>query len=240
MTCREYASTADAAKIPKWSVFALAPTDYTVPGLSRFGRDHLKALAGLWVVSTSGSKSDLVERIIRRKQLREAISGETEPSLLRKTRKDLASMAGEAGLFHSALRKEDIVRQLVAWREAARNKARNEIAKARHENIVRRAARSGLYVPADNLRAYGLKADGQKEPSILGTPVSEAIRIAPGLIAAARALSQPEFAAWIEAHKQEAGRTFFIEPGSVSGGGVRIWHAVRTAFQRGRQGTLFE
>jgi hypothetical protein len=52
----------------------------------------------------------------------------------------------------------------------------------------------------DNLSKYGLNASGSKEQTIVGVPLSRALRVAPEALAAARTLSLPAFRAWVQAN----------------------------------------
>jgi hypothetical protein len=230
MSLKEYVATAHSQIVPRWSVLAIPPDGYSVPLLCRFSSEQLRALAFLWGVNQDGSKQALAERIIRRHEFRVMLSQESEESLARKSRPELANIAREAGVFHSWLNRRQISSQLVQWRSAGRNRARMEIAKARHERVVRQAARNGFYVPPENLEKYGLDAHGNQQPTIWGVSLSLASRVAPEAIAAAKSLSQDEFVAWIRANPAGAGRLMFIEVGILGDGGTLFWKLVQKAF----------
>lgn len=230
MRLEEYVATAHSQIVPRWSILAIPPDGYSVPLLCRFSSEQVRALAFLWGVNQDGSKQALAERIIRRHRFRVMLSEESEESLAHKPRKELASIAREAGVFHSWLNRRQISAQLVQWLRAGRDRARMEISKARHERVVRQAARNGFYVPPDNLEKYGVDDHGNQEPTIWGVSLSLASRIAPEAIAAARSLSQDEFIAWIKMNSAAAGRLVFIEVGILGDGGTLFWKLVQKAF----------
>lgn len=66
MSFTEYASTAHSQSVPKWSILAIPPDDYSIAMLGSLNGEHLRALAFLWDVSREGSKEILAKRIIAR------------------------------------------------------------------------------------------------------------------------------------------------------------------------------
>lgn len=231
MTLEEYAGTPHSQIVSKWSILGIPPDNYSVAHLCRYSSEHLRALAFLWGVTRDGSKELLAERIIRRHQFRLMLSTESENSLARKARQELASIAREAGVFRPWLNRKEIAAQVVRWRDASRDRVRIEIAKARHERVVRQAAHRGFYVPFENLDKYGLDAQGKYEQTVLGVPLSRASRLAPEAIAAAKSLSREEFIAWITKNPAAAGRIVFIEAGILGDGGPLFWSSVQKAFK---------
>jgi hypothetical protein len=229
MTLAEYEMTSHSQTVPRWSILAIPPEQYALSILCRFSSDHVRCLASLWGVNQSGSKEVLAERIIRRHQFRVMLSRESEESLSRKPRADLAVIAQEAGVYHSWLNRKELARQLTEWHRRARDRARKEIAKARHELVVTRAARRGLPVPSENLERYGLDALGHQEHTICGLPVSRALRRAPAAVTAARDLSKESFLNWIKANPAGASRLTLIETGILADGGAWFWKAVQDA-----------
>ncbi len=229
MSLAEYASTAHSQAVPKWSILAMSPDEYTVSSLCRLSGAQLRALAFLWDVRREGSKEIVANRIIKRHHFRRMLSEATEESLASRPRKELASIAQEAGIYHPWLNRREMARQLTDWRRAGRERVRIEIAKARHERVVQKAARSGHYVPPENLERYGFDAHGEYEPMIFGVPQSRASRTAPEAIAVAKELSKEEFVAWIKANPGPAARLVFIEPGILGDGGSLFWKIVQAA-----------
>ncbi len=229
MSFTEYADTAHSQTVPKWSILAMSADEYTVSSLCRLSGEQLRALAFLWDVRREGSKEIVANRIIKRHQFRRMLSEATEESLASRPRKELASIAQEAGIYHPWLNRREMARQLMDWRRAGRERVRIEIAKARHERVVQKAARSGHYVPPENLERYGFDAHGEYEPVIFGVPQSRASRTAPEAIAAAKELSKEEFMAWIKANPGPAARLVFIEPGILGDGGSLFWKTVQAA-----------
>ncbi len=230
MSFGEYATTAHSQSVPKWSILAVSPSEYSVSRLCRCSREQLRALAFLWGVNRDGSKEVLADRIIKRYQFRLMLSLESEESLSRRPRKELAAIAQQAGVYHPWLNRKEIAKQLVQWRSAGRERVRIEIAKARHEQIVRQAARRGLSVPPDNLEKYGLDAQGHYEPTVLGVPLSHASRVAPEAIAAAKNLSEKEFLSWVSANRAASGKLTLIEAGILGDGGALVWKSVQKVF----------
>jgi hypothetical protein len=239
MTLAEYTRTDDAKRVPKHSILALPLEDYLPHALRRYGLDQLRAVAALWGTSTARTKAEVIERIIRRKEFREALARETSVSLKAKTRPALIEMAREARLFYSALNKSQIAVQLLGWRQSERARAERELARARHELIVRRAAQAGKAVPELNLRRYSLTVNGGEDRLILSVSFSEALQRAPQAIAAARSLSPEQFAVWLQDHPTEANKSFPFPPGSLAFGGRRFWNAVRNADEQDDQMSLF-
>lgn len=125
---------------------------------------------------------------------------ETERSLAGQPRKNLAAIAREAGVYHPWLNRKTLAATLIRWREDSRRNVRLKIAKANHERLVRTPARKGVHVPEANLRMYGLDREGHYEPTILGVPLSQAIRYAPEAVEAARTLTAPAFREWLTAN----------------------------------------
>lgn len=238
MTLGEYLLTSDAQRIPKHSIAGLHPAEYSAARLSPFHAKDLEALALLWGVARTGRKDDLINRIIRRKEFRERLASHTIESLSCLSRKELAAMAKEAGLFHSALTKEAIRTALLSWRKAERIRAARQLGEVRHFQRVRRALIQGLRVPAENRERYGLDENGRIERHIYGIPVSTAIRRAPEAITAARDLSQGAFAAWVQNHSKESEKANLVVPGLISSP-AQFWAAVQKAFAPDLQGTLF-
>lgn len=230
MSFEEYAATAHSHSVPKWSVLAIPPEKYSTTMLCQMGKEQLRALAFLWGVQQGGSKEVLAKRIIQRHQFRLKLSEETEESLAKLPRKALATIAKEAGVYHPWLNRAQLAKQFVEWRHCGRERVRMEIARARHESVITRAAQEGQYVPAENLERYGLDAHGQCEPVIMGVPLSRAQRIAPRAVAAAKSLSKAEFLDWVKKNKTDAASLSFIEPGSLADGGALFWTLVQKAF----------
>jgi LmbE family N-acetylglucosaminyl deacetylase len=158
------------------------------------------------------------------------LAQESEASLATRRRNELAEIAREAGVYHPWLNRKDLSACLIQWRENTRRHVRVEIAKARHECIVRTAARKGLYVPPDNLSRYGLDANGRREATILGAPLSRALRTVPDAVTAARTLSMQDFCHWAKTNSDLAGRLIFFETGVLGDGGALFWREVQKAF----------
>ena len=230
MTLAEYERTSHSQTVPRWSILAVPPEQYSLSTLCRFISDHVRCLAFLWGVNQSGSKEVLAERIIRRHEFRVMLSQENEESLSRKPRAILVTIAQEAGVYHSWLNRKELARQLKEWHRAARGRARTEIARARHELVVTRAAKRGLPVPIENLERYNLDEQGHRGRAICGMPVSRALQRAPEAVAAARELSKQNFLNWVEANPVEASRLSLLEPGVLADGGAWFWKAVQDAF----------
>lgn len=230
MTLAEYAMTSHSQTVPRWSILAVPPAQYSLSVLCRFSNGHVRCLASLWGVNQSGSKDVLAERIIRRHEFRVMLSQESEESLSRKPRAVLVTIAQEAGVYHSWLNRKELARQLTEWHRAARDRARKEIAKARHELLVTTAAKRGLPIPSENLERYGLDAQGNQEPVICGLPLSRALRRAPEAVTAARDLSKESFLNWIEINPAGASRLTLIETGILADGGGWFWKMVQDAF----------
>jgi hypothetical protein len=231
MSFADYTATAHSQFVPKWSILAIPPDSYSVRQLCRFSGEQLRVLAFLWGVNRDGSKQTLAERIIRRHQFRLMLSQENENSLACKPRKELATIAQEAGVFHPWLNRRGIAVQLIRWRSAARDRVRTEIAKARHERVIRQAARRGLYIPAENLDKYGIDAQGNYEQTILGIPLGRASRLAPEAVAAAKSLCKEEFMTWLGANPAASGRLVFLEAGILGDGGALFWSSVQKAIE---------
>lgn len=229
LSLSEYAATAHSQIVPRWSVFAISPDSYSVGQLCRFSGEQLRALAFLWGVNRDGSKETLAKRIIRRHHFRVMLSKEDENSLARMPRKKLTDIALEAGVFRSWLNRKQIATQLVEWRSTTRERVRIEWAKARHERVVRQAARKGHYVPRENLEKYGIDAQGNDEQVVLGVPLSRASRLAPEAIAAAKRLSLADFLAWVTANPA-AQQIVSIESGILGDGGALFWKSVQRVF----------
>ncbi len=239
MTLQEYRATDDAKRIPRSSIAALPPNEYTPERLGKFDNAHLKTLAQLWGIPQNGNKPELVRRILRRKEFREQLSGHTIESLCGLSRKELTELAKEARLFYSALNKGQIAHQLIAWRSAERSRVEGQIAEARHFYIVRKALISGLSVAVENLERYGLDEDGRDERQIFGVPRSIAARRAPQAVAAARELSRAEFLSWVKDHPEQAGAANLIAAGTMYDHGALFWRLVQKAFEVEPQGNLF-
>lgn len=238
MPLAEYLLTSDAARIPKNSIVALNPAEYTPDRLNAFSAYELVALATLWGVPRGGTKDQLVERIVARKNLRERLSTQTLESLCLLSRRELRAMAKKAALYYSSLSKRAIATALIAWRAAERLRAAHQIGEARHFHLVRRALIQGLRVPAENRERYGFDESGRIERRIYGVPLSVSIRAAPELIKAARELSQSSFLAWVENHPEESRKVIFIGPGILADR-TGFWVAVQKAFAPPPQLTLF-
>ncbi len=230
MTPLEYEVTAHSQTVPRWSILAVPPEEYSVSALCRFTADHLRALAYVWGVNQTGSKEAVAKQIIGRSILRNRLSKETVESLSRMSRRELKLIAQDAGIYHSWLNRQHQARSLIEWHRAARIHARRTLAKARHELLVRKAARAGLCVPRENLEFYGVDIHGDREPFILGVPLSRAMRVAPDAMASAKELSKESFLAWISATPSEASSLALIEAGILADGGARFWHSVQQAF----------
>jgi hypothetical protein len=239
LSLHEYLATEDAQKVSRSSIAALAPTEYTLSRLSGFPLKQLKALAQLWGVARNVPKQDLIRRIIQRKEFREGLTGHSQESLLLLSRKKLAGMAKEAGLFHSALNKREIASQLVAWRKSEGLRAAQQLGEARHFRIVQKALRAGLDVPAENRERYGLDTDGRPERQIFRVPRSVAARRAPEAVAAARELSQDDFNRWALENPKAAHKADLITPGAMLDKSL-FWVIVRTAYESEPQGRLFD
>jgi hypothetical protein len=147
-------------------------------------------------------------------------------------------MAKEAGMFHSALNKREIARQLMAWRKSEGLRAAQQLGEARHFRIVQKALRSGLDVPAENRERYGLDTDGRPERQIFRVPRSVAARRAPEAVAAARELSQDDFNHWALENPKAAHKADLITPGAMLDKSL-FWSAVRNAYETKRQFKLF-
>ena len=230
MSFEEYAATEHSEAVPRWSILAVLPESYTRNQLCQLGREVLLALAFLWGVKREGSKEQLADRILARVRFRLMLGQETQGSLASRRRKDLVMIAKEAGIYHSWLSREHLASALIRWREEARRHAKLEIATLQHERLVTTAAQKGLPVPADNLTRYGLDASGQKEPTVLGVPLSRAMRTAPEALTAAKTLPLSDFRDWVQANGDLASKLVFIEPGILGDGGDVLWIAVRKAF----------
>lgn len=230
MSLSEYAATAHSQIVPRWSVFAISPDSYSVVQLCRFSGEQLRALAFLWGVKRDGSKEILAKRIIQRHHFRVILSKQDENSLARMPRKKLTNIALEAGVFRSWLNRKQMAAQLVQWRSTTRERVRIEWAKARHERVVRQAARKGHSVPRENLEKYGIDAQGNDEQVVLGVPLSRASRLAPEAIAAAKRLSLADFLAWVIANPAASQQIVVIESGILGDGGVLFWKSVQSAF----------
>lgn len=235
-----YATTAHAQRVAKWSLLAIPPNDYSVTLLCRYKSEQLRALAYLWGVTQDGSKHVLDQRIIRRHQFRKMLSQESEESLARKTRTALTSISREAGIFHSWLSRKQLAAQLIVWLREERARVRREIANARHERLVRQAARNGFCVPGDNLERYGIDSQGNQERMICGVSSSRAARLAPEAIAAAKTLSQAEFLEWTRANPEATSRLVFIETGILGDDGALLWKLVQRAFTPAPSLPLFD
>jgi hypothetical protein len=120
-----------------------------------------------------------------------------------------------------------------------RDRVRIEVAKARHERVVRQAAHRGFYVPLENLDKYGLDVQGNYEQTVLGVPLSRASRLAPEAIAAAKSLSREEFMAWIIKNPAAAGRIVFVGAGMLGDGEALFWNSVQKAFTPANVPPLF-
>jgi hypothetical protein len=230
MSFEEYATTEHSQTVPRWSILAIPPEAYTRTQLCQLGKEALSALAYVWSVKRDGSKEQLADRIIRRVQFRSMLARESEISLATRNRNDLISIAQEAGVYHPWLNRKDLAACLIQWRENTRRCAKIQIAKAQHERIVRTAARKGLYVPPDNLSQYGLDADGHREPTILGVPLSRALRFAPEAVTAARSLTTSAFREWVKANRDLSSKLVFIEAGILGDSGDLFWREVQRAF----------
>ena len=230
MSLEEFVATDHSQTVPRWSILAVPPEAYRRTQLRQFGKDALIGLAFVWGVKRGGSKEQLADRVIRRVQFRSMLAAESETSLATRRRKDLIAIAQEAGVYHPWLNRKNLAAYLIQWRENARRHARIEIAKARHECIVRRAARKGLWVPPDNLSKYGLNASGSKEQTIVGVPLSRALRVAPEALAAARTLSLSAFRAWVQANHDLSSKLVFIDAGILGDHGNHFWREVQAAF----------
>jgi hypothetical protein len=231
MSLEEYAATDHSRLVPRWSLLAISPDRYTRTQLCRLPRSALRALAFVWGVTLEGSKERVADRIIRRVEFRTMLATETDVSLSTRQRKDLAAIAKEAGIYHPWLNRNNLASCVIRWREDARRHARLQIAAVQHERIVRSAARKGLTVPHQNLSRYGLDANGNAEPTILGVPLSSALQSAPEAIEAARKLPRSDFLEWVKMNADLSSRIAFIEPGLLADGGAVFWPGVRTAFQ---------
>lgn len=238
MSLAEYLETADSQVVPKSSILALPPDEYSVSRLSDCPIDDLKILASVWGVAQGGTKSKLAERIVRRRDLRQQLGRHTFASLSVLSRKRLASLAKEAGLFFSALRKAEIARQLLAWRDRERERAARQIAESKHFRIVQKALFRGLAVPTANRERYHLSENGSRERCIYGVPLSVAQRTAPEAFGAARALSQEEFLTWASNHPTEINRVTFVAVGIVYDR-AQFWRTVQRAFKPEPQLSLF-
>jgi hypothetical protein len=234
----EYLATEDAQRVSRFSIAALAPGEYTPSRLSGFPLEQLKALAQLWGVARNGSKQDLVRRIIQRKEFRQRLTAHSQESLLLLRRKELAAMAKEVGLFHSALNKKEIASQLMAWRRSEGLRAAQQLGEARHFRIVQKALRAGLDVPAENRERYGLDTEGRPERQISRVPRSVAARRAPEAVAAARELSQNDFNTWAQQNPKAAHKADLITPGAMLDKSL-FWVMVRRAYESEPQGRLF-
>ena len=132
MTLAEYEVTSHSQTVPKWSILAVPPEQYSLAVLCRFNNDHVRCLAFLWGVNQSGSKEVLAERIVRRREFRVLLSQESEESLSRKPRAILITIAQEAGVYHSWLNRRELARQPKEWQRSTRQR---EVARARHELV---------------------------------------------------------------------------------------------------------
>lgn len=229
MTPAEYELTAHSQAVPKWSILAIQPGQYSASTICRYGADHVRALARVWGVNLSGSKIVVAEGIVRRRDVRAALSSETENSLTRKSRPALTVIAQDAGVYHPWLNRRELAALLIQWRRGERSRARREIARARHELLIIKAARAGLAVPLNNLEHYGLDEHGHRQPAICGVPLSRAVQVAPNAIASARDLSKGEFLDWIRSHPSAAASLTRIGTGILADGGVGFWRAVQVA-----------
>jgi hypothetical protein len=239
MTFAEYETTSHSQTVPRWSVLAVPPEQYSLSVLCRFSSDHVRCLAFLWGVNQSGSKEVLAKRIIRRHEFRVMLSQESEESLSRKPRAILVIIAQEAGVYHSWLNRKELARQLKEWHRAARQRARTEIARTRHELVVTKAARRGSSVPPENLERYHLDEHGHRERSICGTPASRALQTAPAAVTAARDLSKQNFLNWVKANPSDVLRVSLIQPGILADGGAWFWKAVQDALAPAEVPPLF-
>ncbi|HET6843524.1 MAG TPA: hypothetical protein VFK06_17865 [Candidatus Angelobacter sp.] len=230
MTPAEYELTAHSQAVPKWSILAIQPEQYSVSTICRYGADHVRALARVWGVNLSGSKIVVAEGIVRRRDVRAALSWETENTLSRKSRPVLTVIAQDAGVYRPWLNRRDLAALLIQWRCEERSRARREIARARHELLIMRAARAGLTVPRNNLERYGLDEHGNRQPAICGVPLSRALQVAPNAIASARDLSKDAFLRWIRSHPSAAATLTLIGTGILADGGVGFWRTVQEAF----------
>ena len=238
MTLQEYLATSDSQRVSSYSIAALPSSDYTVPRLAFFSKEQLDVLAQLWGVARNGSKQDLIQRIIQRKEFRERLAEHSEESLLALTRKELVEMAKETGMFYSALNKKEIAAQLPAWRKSEALRAAQQLGEARHFRIVQKALYAGLTVPAENCERYGFDSDGRPERQIFQVPRSVAARRAPEAVAAARDLSQSDFANWVQQNPEQARKANFITPGAMLNSSL-FWLVVRNAYESEAQGELF-
>lgn len=231
MSIEEYAPTDHSQTVPRWSILNIPPETYTRAELCEFGKENLLALAFLWGVKHDGSKEELADRVIRRVQFRIMLARETVASLAMRSRKDLSGIAQEAGVYHPWLNRKDLAACLMQWLHDTRRHARMRLAEANHERIVRRAARKGLSVPADNLSRYGLDAKGDGEPTLVGVPLSRALRLAPEIIDAARRLSLPAFRKWVKDNPNLSDKVMFLVAGILADGGDCFWRGVQRAFK---------
>jgi len=238
MTLHEYLAISDAQKVSRVSIAALSSSEYNAQRLTLFSLEQLRALAQLWGVARNGSKQGLVGRIIQRKEFRQQLAAHSRESLLTLTRRELVRMAKEARLFYSALNKEEIATQLVAWRKSEALRAAQQLGEARHIRIVQKALRAGLPVPPENRERYGLDSEGRPERQIFRVPRSVAARRAPEAVAAARELSQQDFETWVERNPEAAHKANFITPGAMLDHSL-FWLAVRNAYESDPQPALF-
>jgi N12 class adenine-specific DNA methylase/2'-5' RNA ligase len=239
MTPEEFRATSKALSVPKSSILALGPKEYTPESLSKWGNDQLKMIARLWGVSQSGNKSQLVERIIARQQFRGRLSKETADTLSGKSNDELHRLAAEAGIYHSGSNKQTLVDSLLGWLKSQRENAKSVISSAHHESLVRTAAQSGKKVPQSNLDEYGLDAQGKYEPTILDLPISKFAARAPELFAAARRLTKGQFEAWLQENPRAVDQITLIRPGLGDSAAPIVWEQVQQANREKAGGELF-
>jgi hypothetical protein len=232
MTVQEYAATEHSRIVPRWSILAVDPETYTISQLCRLGREALDGLAFFWNVNTAGSKQEVGERIIARVKLRKMLAQETEASLSSRSRPELRQIAEQAGVYHGWLSRPHLAACLLAWVKEQRQRSQFELARAKHGQLVQQAVHKGLPVSAEVLAYYGLNANGEQEPMMFGVPVSEAMKMAPELVRAAKHKSVTDFLQWVEAHPQESGRVAFIRPGILARRRSPVLEAGSTRFFR--------
>jgi hypothetical protein len=161
-----------ALNVPRGSILAMHPDQVTEEWLMRRSVDDLAILARVYGAPHSGTRKDLIGRILTWKGLRELLADEDVESLQCRKNADLKAMLKSVGAF-AGLNKYGMASALIGWREESRRKGRSFIARMNHYRHVCRAVRLGLDVPANVLVSYPDLQEHPGDMPLFSAPKSE-------------------------------------------------------------------
>jgi len=178
MTPREFRKGhPDALKVPAKSILALDPQNIDYAQVKDRSNKEIEQLAIVMGIPKSGTKEERARRIARSIDIRRRISDDTIESLAEREHADsLREIARTIGENVSMPNKHAQAAVIIKWRDAARFKGQERLARANHYVRVLNALREDKPVPQEVLDEYpGITDSLQQERDQSEKPRTDAV-----------------------------------------------------------------